>query len=304
MAAPQIMEEEVGGLPSVSAAEIAEKVREMCIAAAYELPRDAVSAFRRALEIEESPQGRAIFEELLRNADVAASERIPYCQDTGLVTVFVKKGARVTIEGGTLTSAINEGVRRGYTEGYLRASVVSEPLFERKNTRDNTPAIVHIEESEEDELVISVVPKGAGSENMSRVAMLTPSAGWEGVKREVVETVRKAGANPCPPIVVGVGIGGNFEMCSYLAKKSLLRDVDEPNPDPRIAALERELLVEVNKTGIGPAGLGGTVTALSVHIESYPTHIATLPVAINLGCHAYRHKRAVLLGGDRGEGHE
>ncbi len=290
-----------GGLPSITAAEIAEKVRELCIAAAYELPLDVVTAFRRALEIEESPQGKAIFGELLKNVDVARSERIPYCQDTGLVTVFVRKGPRVVIEGGTLTGAINEGVRRGYTEGYLRASVVATPLFDRKNTRDNTPAVVHIEESEKDELVISVVPKGAGSENMSRVVMLTPAAGWEGVKKEVVETVRKAGANPCPPIVVGVGIGGNFEMCTYLAKKSLMRDVDEVNPDPRVAELERELLVEVNKTGVGPAGLGGTVTALAVHIETYPTHIATLPLAVNLGCHAYRHKTAVLLGG---EGHE
>ena len=295
------MVEEVAELPSVSTAEIAEKVRELCIAAAYELPRDVVRAFRRAVEIEESPQGKAIFEELLKNADVARNERIPYCQDTGMVTVFVRKGARVTIEGGTLTEAINEGVRRGYTEGYLRASVVEEPLFDRKNTKDNTPAIIHLEESEKDELVISVVPKGAGSESMSRVVMLPPSAGWEGVKREVVETVRKAGANPCPPVVVGVGIGGNFEMCTYLAKRSLLRDVDEANPNPRIAELEAELLGEINKTGIGPAGLGGTVTALAVHIETYPTHIATLPLAVNLGCHAYRHKTAVLLGGD---GHE
>ncbi|MHB0870046.1 MAG: fumarate hydratase [Chloroflexota bacterium] len=287
-------------MPSVSAAEIAQKVRELCIAAAYELPQDVVQSFRRALEMEESPQGRAIFEELLRNAEVARGERIPYCQDTGLVTVFVRKGPRVTIEGGTLTGAINEGVRRGYTEGYLRASVVEEPLFERKNTRDNTPAVIHVEESEGDELVISVLPKGAGSENMSKVVMLPPSAGWEGVKREVVESVRKAGANPCPPIVVGVGIGGNFEMCAYLAKRSLMRDVDEANPDPKIAALEQELLDEVNRTGIGPAGLGGTVTALAVHIESYPTHIATLPLGINLGCHAYRHKTAVLLGGEKG----
>jgi len=292
---------EVVGVPSVSAAQIADKVRELCIAAAYELPRDVVDGFRRALEMEESPQGKAIFEELLRNADVAVSERIPYCQDTGMVTVFVRKGSRVTIEGGTLAEAINDGVRRGYTEGYLRASVVAEPLFERKNTRDNTPAIIHMEESDRDELIISVVPKGAGSENMSRVVMLPPSAGWDGVKREVVDTVRRAGANPCPPIVVGVGIGGNFEMCAYLAKRALLRDLGEPNVDPRIADLERELLAEVNKTGIGPAGLGGTVTALAVHIETYPTHIATLPVGINLGCHAYRHKTAVLLGGEQHE---
>lgn len=285
-------------MSSVSAEEIAGKVRELCIAAAYELPRDVVLAFRRALEIEESPQGKAIFQELLRNAEVAVGERIPYCQDTGLVVVFVKKGPRVTIEGGTLTGAITEGVRRGYTEGYLRASVVREPLFERKNTGDNTPPVIHVEESDEDELVISVVPKGAGSENMSRVVMLTPSAGWEGIKKEVVETVRRAGANPCPPIVVGVGIGGNLEKCAYLAKRSLLRDVGEPNPDARIAALEQELLGEINKTGIGPAGLGGTVTALAVHIETYPTHIACLPLAINLGCHAYRHKTAVLLGGE------
>jgi fumarate hydratase subunit alpha len=285
-------------VPSVTASEITARVRDLCIAAAYELPQDVVDSFRRALEKEESPQGRAIFQDLLRNAEVAAVERIPYCQDTGVVAVFVRKGPGVTIEGGTLTGAIAEGVRRGYTEGYLRASVVSEPLFDRKNSGDNTPPIVHIEESEQDELVISIVPKGAGSENMSRLVMLTPSAGWEGVKKEVLETVRKAGANPCPPIVVGVGIGGNFEMCAYLAKRSLLRNLGDPNPDPKIAALEQELLEEVNKTGIGPAGLGGTVTALAVHIETYPTHIACLPLAINLGCHAYRHKTAVLLGGE------
>lgn len=288
----------MSSLPSVSAAEIAEKVRELCIAAAYELPQDVISAFRRALEIEESPQGRAIFEELLRNAEVAAGERIPYCQDTGVAVVFVKKGPRVTVEGGTLTDAINEGVRRGYTEGYLRASMVEFPLFERKNTGDNTPPVIHIEESDRDELAITLVPKGAGSENMSRLVMLSPSAGWEGVKKEVVDTVFRAGANPCPPIIVGVGIGGNFEKCAYLAKKALLRNVGDPNPDPRVATLERELLEEVNKTGIGPAGLGGTITALAVHIETYPAHIASLPVAINLGCHAYRHKTAVLLGGE------
>ena len=283
-------------MPSVSAAEIAAKVRDLCIAAAYDLPQDAVDSFRRALEKEESPQGKAIFEELLRNATVATTERIPYCQDTGVAVVFVKKGPAVTIEGGTLTGAITEGVRRGYTEGYLRASVVAEPLFDRKNTGDNTPPIIHLEESPKNELTITLVPKGAGSENMSRLVMLTPSAGWEGVKKEVVETVRKAGANPCPPVVVGVGIGGNFEHSAYLSKKALVRTLGEPNPDPKIAALERELLDEVNKTGIGPQGLGGTVTALAVHIETFPTHIASLPLAINLGCHAYRHKTAVLLG--------
>lgn len=288
-------------MPSVSVAEVAEKVRELCIAAAYELPDDARVAFRRALHVEESPQGRAVFEELLRNAEVAETERIPYCQDTGIAVVFVRKGPGVTIQGGTLTSAITEGVRRGYTEGYMRASLVAEPLFERKNTGDNTPPIIHFEESDKDELVITVVPKGAGSENMSKVVMLTPSAGWEGIKNEVVETVRKAGANPCPPIVVGVGVGGNLEKCAYLAKRALLRDLGVANADPRVAALETELLDAVNATGIGPQGLGGTVTALAVHIETFPTHIAQLPLGINLGCHAYRHKTAVLL---RGEGNE
>lgn len=285
-------------MPSVSAAEITAKVRDLCIAAAYDLPEDAIAAFRQALEKEESPQGKAIFEELLRNAEVATTERIPYCQDTGLAVVFVRKGPQVTIEGGTLTQAIAEGVSKGYTEGYLRASVVAEPLFDRRNTQDNTPPVVHIEESDKDELVITLVPKGAGSENMSRLVMLTPSAGWDGVKKEVVETVRRAGANPCPPIVVGVGIGGNFEHSAYLSKKALMRTLGEPHPDPKWAALERELLEEVNKTGVGPQGLGGTVTALAVHIEAFPTHIACLPLAINLGCHAYRHKTAVLLGGE------
>jgi len=285
-------------LPSVRASEVADKVRELCIAAAYELPEDARSAFRRALEMEESPQGKAIFEELLRNADVAAVERIPYCQDTGIAVVFVRKGPGVTIEGGTLTRAITEGVSRGYTDGYLRASLVAEPLFERKNTGDNTPPIIHFEESEVDELVITVVPKGAGSENMSKVVMLTPSAGWEGVKKEVVDAVTRAGANPCPPIVVGVGIGGNLEKCALLSKKALLRDLGDSNPDPRVDALEAELLEAVNKTGIGPQGLGGIITALAVHIETFPTHIAQLPVGINIGCHAYRHKTAVLLRGE------
>jgi len=285
-------------LPSVSTAEITAKVRELCIAAAYELPEDAVRALRQAIQKEESPQGRAIFEELLRNAEVAASERIPYCQDTGLAVLFVKKGPGVTIEGGTLTAAIAEGVRQGYTDGYLRASVVADPAFDRKNTKDNTPPIIHMEESVEDVLEITLVPKGAGSENMSRLVMLPPSAGWEGIKKEVVETVRKAGANPCPPIVVGVGIGGNFEHVAYLAKKALVRELGKPSPDPKTAALEQELLEAVNKTGIGPQGLGGTVTALAVHIETFPTHIASLPMAVNLGCHAYRHKTAVLLGGE------
>lgn len=287
-------------MPSVRASDVSDKVRELCIAAAYELPGDARAAFRRALEVEESPQGKAIFQELLRNAEIAAEERIPYCQDTGIAVVFVRKGPGVTIEGGTLTRAITEGVSRGYTDGYLRASLVAEPLFERKNTGDNTPPIIHFEESETDELVITVVPKGAGSENMSKVVMLTPSAGWEGVKREVVDAVTRAGANPCPPIVVGVGVGGNLEKCALLAKKALIRDVGEPNQDPRVAALEADLLEAINRTGIGPQGLGGTVTALAVHIETFPTHIAALPVGINIGCHAYRHKTAVLL---RGESH-
>ena len=287
-------------MPSVRASEVADKVRELCIEAAYELPEDARAAFRRALAMEESPQGQAIFEELLRNAEVAAGERIPYCQDTGIAVVFVRKGPGVTIEGGTLTRAITEGVGRGYTDGYLRASLVAEPLFERKNTGNNTPPIIHFEESDVDELVITVVPKGAGSENMSKVVMLTPSAGWEGVKKEVVDAVTRAGANPCPPIVIGVGVGGNLEKCALLAKKALLRDLGDPNPDPRVAALEAELLEAVNKTGIGPQGLGGTVTALAVHIDTFPTHIAQLPVGINIGCHAYRHKTAVLL---RGESH-
>ncbi len=285
-------------MPSIAAAKVAEKVREMCIAAAYELPEDARTAFRRALEVEESPQGKAIFEELLRNATVAETERIPYCQDTGIAVVFVRKGPNVTIDGGTFTAAITEGVRRGYTEGYLRASLVAEPLFERKNTGDNTPPIIHFEESDRDELVITVVPKGAGSENMSRVVMLAPAAGWDGIKTEVVEAVRRAGGTPCPPIVVGVGIGGNLEKCAYLAKRALLRDLGASNSDPRVAALEAELLEAVNRTGIGPQGLGGTVTALAVHIETFPTHIASLPLGINIGCHAYRHKTAVLLGGE------
>jgi fumarate hydratase subunit alpha len=230
---------------------------------------------------------------LLKNADIARSEDVPMCQDTGFAVVFVELGQDVHIEGGALEDAINEGVRRGYTEGYLRKSIVGHPL-ERVNTGDNTPAVIHLKLVPGNKMKITVAPKGGGSENMSGIKMLKPAEGVEGVKKFVLDTVKAAGPNPCPPIIVGVGIGGTFEKCALLAKEALLRPVGTPSHRPEIARLERELLDEINSTGIGPQGLGGRFTALAVHIEIYPVHIASLPVAVNINCHASRHKEIVL----------
>ncbi len=263
-------------------------IKEMCIEANYMLASDVESRLRSAAEAEVSPLGKQILGQLSENLDVASTENIPICQDTGMTVVFVKLGQEVRIEGDFLEDAINEGIRQGYEEGYLRKSVVGDPLL-RVNTKDNTPGIIHYEIVPGDRLEITVAPKGFGSENMSRVYMLKPSDGIEGVKKAVLETVKLAGPNACPPIIVGVGIGGSFEKCTLLSKKALTRSLNQPSHLEHIRVLEEELLTEINQLGIGPGGLGGRMTALGVNIETYPTHIAGLPLAINICCHVNRH---------------
>ena len=272
--------------------EIRDNVAQICIEAAYDLSEDVCTAFDKAQETETSPAAREVIGLLKENARIARQDRIPICQDTGIAVFFVEVGQDLRIKNGFLSDAINEGVRKGYKEGYLRKSVV-DPLS-RKNTGDNTPAIIYTEVVPGDRLRISFMPKGAGSENMSAIRMLRPTEGIEGIREFVLECVKKAGANPCPPIVVGVGIGGTFEKAAVMAKKSLLRHIGSPNPKLELAALEEELLKAVNRTGIGPEGLGGKVTAMAVHIESHPCHIASLPVAVNINCHAARHKTITL----------
>ena len=277
----------------ISAKKIADVVARLSMEANFILEKDVLSALKRGQAKEESPVGREIFRQLLENAGIARSERMPICQDTGLAVVFVELGQDAHVTGGALEDAINEGVRRGYQEGYLRKSVLGDPL-KRVNTKDNTPAVIHTRVVPGDRLRLWVVPKGGGSENMSKIAMLKPADGAEGVKKFVIEAVRVASANPCPPIVVGVGIGGSFEQCAFNAKKALLREIGSAHADTFYADLERELLEKVNNLGIGPMGLGGRVTALAVHIEVAPCHIASLPVAVNINCHAARHKLAEL----------
>lgn len=272
--------------------EIRDNVARICIEAAIELSEDVETAFEKAEEVETSPQAKEILGLLRENARIARAERIPICQDTGIAVFFVEVGQDLRIRNGFLLDAINEGVRKGYREGFLRKSVV-DPLT-RKNTGDNTPAVIYTEVVPGDKLRISFMPKGAGSENMSAIRMLRPTEGIDGIKAFVLECVRQAGANPCPPIVVGVGIGGTFEKAAVLAKKSLLRHVGSPNPKLELARLEEDLLKAVNRTGIGPEGLGGRVTAMAVHVESSPCHIASLPVAVNINCHAARHKTIIL----------
>jgi fumarate hydratase subunit alpha len=256
------------------------------------LGRDVIEALQEGVEKEESEVGKDVLRQLLQNAQIAEEERIPLCQDTGLAVVFVEIGQDVHIVGGNLEAAINEGVRQGYKEGYLRASSL-DPLT-RKNFGDNTPAIVHVSIIPGDRLKIALAPKGFGSENMSRVMLFPPAAGVQGVKDFVIQRVEEAGPNPCPPLVVGVGIGGTLEKAALIAKKSLLRPIGQRHPDPDVADLELALLADINKLGIGPQGLGGTTTALDVHIETYPTHIGSLPVAVNFQCHCDRHKEAVI----------
>jgi fumarate hydratase subunit alpha len=272
--------------------EIRDNVAQICIDAAYNLSEDVLTAFDRAMEIETAPGAKEIIELLKKNARIARDEHIPICQDTGIAIFFVEIGQDLRIKNGFIVDAINEGVRKGYREGFLRKSVV-DPLS-RKNTGDNTPAIIYTELVPGDRLKISFMPKGAGSENMSVIRMLRPTQGVEGIKEVVLECVRTAGANPCPPVVVGVGIGGSFEKAALLAKKALLRPVGSPNAKLELASLEETLLKTVNRTGIGPEGLGGKVTAMAVHVESVPCHIASLPVAVNINCHAARHKTIIL----------
>ena len=272
--------------------EIRDNVAQICLDAAYNLSEDVITAFDRAIETETAPGAKEIIELLKENARIAREEHIPICQDTGIAVFFVEIGQDLRIKNGFIVDAINDGVRKGYKEGYLRKSVV-DPIT-RKNTGDNTPAIIYTELVPGDKLKISFLPKGAGSENMSVIRMMRPTEGVEGIRNFVLECVQKAGANPCPPVVIGVGIGGSFEKAALLAKKSLLRSVGSPNPKLELASLEETLLKAVNRTGIGPEGFGGKVTAMAVHIESFPCHIASLPVAVNINCHAARHKTIIL----------
>ena len=273
---------------TVQVEEITENIKDMCIRAAHFLPEDMRGAMKCAEKNEKSPLGRQILEQLEENLSIAAEEMIPICQDTGMAVVFLEIGQDVHFEGGSLEEAVNEGVRRGYTEGYLRKSVVKDPLI-RENTKDNTPAVIHEKIVAGDRVKITVAPKGFGSENMSRVFMLKPAEGEEGVKNAVITAVKEAGPNACPPVVVGVGIGGTFEKCALMAKEALLRKAGSHSPVPHIKEMEEELLRKINMLGIGPAGLGGTTTALAVNVNSYPTHIAGLPVAVNICCHVNRH---------------
>jgi fumarate hydratase subunit alpha len=274
----------------IQAEEISNLVAKLCIEANLYMGPDLRAAMERAVQTEESPVGRECLQSLLRNVDIAAEEQIPICQDTGMAILFVEYGQEVALVGGSFEEAINEGVRRGYRDGYLRKSVVDDPLLARVNTGDNTPAVIHTRIVPGEKIKIIVAPKGFGSENMSRVQMMIPADGWPGVKRFVVEAVRQAGANPCPPVVIGVGIGGTMEKVALLAREALLREIGSIHPDPRFAALEAELLEAVNDTGVGPEGLGGRMTALAAHINTFPTHIAGMPVAVNICCHVARHK--------------
>ena len=269
-----------------------EKVRDLCIKANTDLGEDVLQAFDRAIEKEESSLGIEILKELKENARIAKEESVPLCQDTGFAVVFVELGQDVHLVGGNLNEAIEEGVRQGYRDGYLRKSICHP--FTRANTGDNTPAIIHTEVVPGDKIRMIVAPKGGGSENMSRVVMLTPSDGIEGIKRYVVQRVRESGSNPCPPTIVGVGIGGTFERAALLAKKSLLRPLGSKNPDPELDRLESEILTEINRLGIGPQGLGGRTTSLAVHILLMPCHIASFPLAVNIQCHAQRHQEIVI----------
>lgn len=268
--------------------EIVKNVKEMCIEANHFLSKDVDSALSYAQQSEKSPLGQQILNQLRENLEIAGEDMIPICQDTGMAVIFLEIGQEVHIEGGLLTDAVNEGVRRGYVEGFLRKSVVGDPLI-RENTKDNTPAVIHYNIVAGDKIKITVAPKGFGSENMSRVFMLKPADGAEGVKEAILTAVRDAGPNACPPMVVGVGIGGTFEKCALMAKQALTRSLDERSEIPYIKEMEEDLLMRINKSGIGPGGLGGSTTALAVNINTYPTHIAGLPVAVNICCHVNRH---------------
>ena len=273
---------------TIQVQQITEQIKEMCIQVNHYLSEDMEEALRNAQASEKSPLGCQILSQLQENLKIAREDMIPICQDTGMAVVFLKVGQDVHLEGGSIEDAVNEGVRQGYTEGYLRKSVVKDPLI-RKNTRDNTPAVIHYEIVPGDKVTITVAPKGFGSENMSRVFMLKPADGIEGVKNAVLTAVKDAGPNACPPMVVGVGIGGTFEKCALMAKQALMRPVGSHSDIPYVKEMEEELLSRINKLGIGPGGLGGTTTALAVNVNTYPTHIAGLPVAVNICCHVNRH---------------
>ncbi len=277
----------------ISSQLISDAVRGLLIEANYVIGPDVEARMRSCMAAEPSPEGRDVMRQLLENYEIARTERVAICQDTGMAVVFLDVGQDVHIEG-DLGEAVSDGVRRAYRDGYLRKSVVRDPLYDRANTGDNTPPILHTRIVPGDRIDILVSPKGFGSENMSQIRMLVPADGEEGVVRFVTEAIEKAGPNPCPPVIVGVGIGGTMEMAAILAKRMTARPLDEPNPDPRYAALERRILDEINKSGVGPAGIGGRTTALSVNIATYPTHIASMPVAVNVCCHAARHAHAVL----------
>ena len=277
----------------VNVSIITDNIKEMCIEANHFLTDDMKNVFEKAVKNEESALGKQVLGQLEENLKVAGEDMIPICQDTGMAVVFINVGQDVHLTGGDITDAINEGVRRGYVEGYLRKSVVKDPIY-RENTKDNTPAVIHFNIVPGDKVDITVAPKGFGSENMSRVFMLKPADGIEGVKEAILTAVKDAGPNACPPMVVGVGIGGTFEKCAYLAKKALTRNLNEESPVEYVRDLEKEMLEKINKLGIGPGGLGGTQTALAINIETYPTHIAGLPVAVNICCHVNRHSHRVI----------
>lgn len=277
----------------VNVSIITDNIKEMCIEANHFLTDDMKNVFEKAVKNEESALGKQVLGQLEENLKVAGEDMIPICQDTGMAVVFINVGQDVHLIGGDITDAINEGVRRGYVDGYLRKSVVKDPIY-RENTKDNTPAVIHFNIVPGDKVDITVAPKGFGSENMSRVFMLKPADGIEGVKEAILTAVKDAGPNACPPMVVGVGIGGTFEKCAYLAKKALTRGLNEESPVEYVRDLEKEMLEKINKLGIGPGGLGGTQTALAINIETYPTHIAGLPVAVNICCHVNRHSHRVI----------
>jgi len=278
----------------INAEEVTSVVARLCVEANYYLGEDVLAALGRAREAEESPIARQVLDQIIENASIAASEEMPLCQDCGLAVVFIEQGQDVHVAGGDLYEAVNAGVRQGYADGYLRKSAVRQPFSARANTKDNTPAIIHVEIVTGDKLKITVAPKGGGSENMSRFTVFKPAQGRPAVVDFVVNAVDEAGGNPCPPLVVGVGIGGTAEKAMFLAKKSLLRKVGEPSSDAEVAELEGELLGRINGTGIGAGGVGGRITALAVHVETFAAHIASLPVAVNIQCHSARHKEAVL----------
>ena len=278
----------------IDAKEVTKTVARLFLEANYYLADDILDALKKAQNVEESPAGKEVLTQIIRNADIAAEGQIPLCQDCGAAVVFLEVGQDVHIVGGDLTTAVNEGVRQAYEKGYLRKSMVAQPFSSRVNTRDNTPAIIYTEIVPSDKVKITVVPKGGGAENMSRLVMLTPSAGRQGIIDNVLKAVDEAGSNPCPPVIIGVGIGGTAEKTLLLAKKALLRKIGEHNADPETAELEKELLEKVNKLGIGPMGYGGRTTALAVNVEVFPAHIASMPLAVNLNCHSSRHKEAII----------